>query len=290
MLNSRGGFESDLVVVRTGAQEFYLITGTAQAVHDLDWIRSQFLPHERAAVADVTEAWAVLGLMGPNSRAVLAQLTDADLSNEGFPYGTAKQVDIGPASVRAVRLTYVGELGWELHVPASQAVAALRRPAERGHRIQSAAGRALRDQLLADGKRLPRLGAELSPDDTPLEAGLGFAIVWEHDFLGRDALEKQRAAGVRRRLGLFVLDDPDAIAWGGEPILRDGATVGYTTSAAYGHTLGASVVMGYVNYREPLTNEFLRAGRHEINVSGERIPAALHLRARYDAERKRVLS
>ena len=122
MLNRRGGFESDMVVTRTGPQEFYLITGTAQAVHDRDWIESSLLPEEHVAVVDVTESWAVLGLMGPRSRELLAGLTDADLSNAAFPFATARRIDVGPASVWAVRVTYVGELGWELHVPASQAV------------------------------------------------------------------------------------------------------------------------------------------------------------------------
>jgi 4-methylaminobutanoate oxidase (formaldehyde-forming) len=290
MLNARGGFESDLVVTRTGDQEFYLVTGTAQAARDLNWIESQLLPDEHAAVVDVTESWAVLGLMGPRSRDVLSRLTDADLSNEAFPFATARRIDVGSASVRAIRMTYVGELGWELHVPSSQAVAlydALRN-AGRGFDLRMAGHYAINSLRLEKGYRA--WGAELSPDDTPLEAGLGFAIDWNHDFIGREALQKQRAAGVKRQLGLFVLEDPTAVAWGSEPIRRNGVTVGYTSSGAYGHTLLATVVMGYVNHNDGVTKEFLSSGRYEINIAGKNFAAKLHLRVPYDPERKRILS
>jgi 4-methylaminobutanoate oxidase (formaldehyde-forming) len=290
MLNARGGFESDLVVTRTGPQEFYLVTGTAQPAHDMHWIESQFMPDEHAAVVDITEAWAVLGLMGPRSREMLARLTDADLSNDAFPFSTARRIDVGPTSVRAIRMTYVGESGWELHVPVSQAVQlydALR-AAGREFGMQLAGHYAINSLRLEKGYRA--WGAELSPDDTPLEAGLSFAIDWNHDFIGRDALQRQRTVGCKRQLGLFVLTDPAAIAWGSEPILRDGVTVGYTTSGAFGHTLKATVVMGYVNHSEAVTNEFLASGRYEINVAGQKVPAKLYLRAPYDPDRKKILA
>jgi 4-methylaminobutanoate oxidase (formaldehyde-forming) len=290
MLNDRGRFESDLVVARVGPREFYLVTGTAQAARDLNWIELQILPDECATVTDVTESWVVLGLMGPRSRDLLAQLTDADVSNEAFPYSTVRQIDVGPASVRAMRVTYVGELGWELHVPASQATQLYDALCVAGREfdLQLAGHYAINSLRLEKGYRA--WGAELSPDDTPLEAGLGFAIDWDNDFIGREALCRQRAEGANRQLGLFVLNDPSAIAWGSEPILRDGATVGYATSGAFGHTLGASVVMGYVNHREPVTKDFLLAGRYEINIAGEKVSMKLHLRTPYDPDRRRILA
>ncbi len=133
-------------------------------------------------------------------------------------------------------------------------------------------------------------GAELSPDDTPLEAGLGFAIDWGKPFLGREALEKQKAAGLKRRLVIFVVEDPEPMLWGSEPILRDGLPVGYTTSGSYGHTVGGAIAMGYVNHSEPITTDFITAGRYAINISGRHYAAKAFLQAPYDPQRKRILA
>ena len=289
LFNHRGGFESDLTLVRLAADEFYIVSGTAQTVRDADWIRRNIGSVEHAELIDVTSAFGVLGVMGPRSRDLLARVTDSDLSNAGFPFGTARRIDLGPATVRAVRITYVGELGWELHVPMDQLALVYDQLTEAGKDLGLAdAGHYAVNSLRLE-KGFRAWGAELSPDDTPLEAGLGFAIDWNKPFVGREALLKQKAGGVRRRLAMFVLQDPDPVLWGGELIYRDGKPVGYTTSGSYGHSVGGAIAMGYVNHSTALSPDFIRAGRYEINANGARFPAAAHLRPPYDPERKRIL-
>lgn len=291
MFNRRGGFESDVAVLRTGPQEFTIIGSTGQTVRDQDWIRRHLAAHERVDLTDITEAYSVLGVMGPKSRALLSRLTDANLAHEAFPFGTARTLSLGFATVRAVRLTYVGELGWELHVPVSQAAPLYDALMEAGRDlgVVNAGHYAINSLRLEKGYRA--WGADISPDDTALEAGLGFAVSWDKpgSFLGRDALLAQREAGVQRRLVTFVLQDPGPVLWGGEPIHRGPEVVGYTTSGAYGHSVGGAVGMGYVRHPDGVTPEFILAGRYEIDVSGRRYPATPHLRAPYDPERTRIL-
>lgn len=290
MLNARGGFESDLTVVRLAHDRFYLVTGTTQGIRDIDWIRRNTQPGERLTLTDVSAGHAVLGLMGPQARTLLGRVTDADLSNEAFPFGTAQTVSVGHATARALRVTYVGELGWELHVPSDQAAAAFDALVAAGKDLGLAqAGHyAINSLRLEKGYRA--FGAELSPDETPLEAGLGFAVDWTKPFLGREALLRQREEGLRKRLGIFVLEDPAPVLWGSEPILRDGRRVGYTTSGSYGHTVGGGIGMGYVRDRDPITAGWLEAGRYAIVVHGDHIPARLHLRAPHDPSRTRILA
>lgn len=291
MLNARGGFESDLTVVRISAQEFYLITGTTQPRRDVDWIRRNLESAERVEVLDVTGAWGVLGVMGPRSRELLSRLTEADLTSKAFPFGTAQSISLGMATVRAVRLTYVGELGWELHVPVEQMVPAYRALLSAGADlgVTPAGHYAINSLRLEKGYRA--FGAELSPDETPLEAGLGFVVAWDKagGFLGREALLRQRAQGIRKRLALFALEDPEPVLWGSEPILRNGVTVGYTTSGSYGHTVGAAVAMGYVKCAEGATVEFVQQGRYTIRLNGRDLPARCSLKPWHDPERARIL-
>ncbi|HEX7652504.1 MAG TPA: aminomethyltransferase family protein, partial [Verrucomicrobiae bacterium] len=291
LFNRRGTFESDLAAVRTGREEFYLISGTSQTVRDLDWIRRNTAPDERVAVVDVTESQAVIGVMGPFARALLSRVSDADFSNKAFPFGTAQTVSIGTATVRAIRLTYVGELGWELHIPVSQAgmVYDILWTAGREFDAANAGHYAINSLRLEKGFRA--WGADISPDDTALEAGLGFALGWKKPmpFLGREALMHQKETGLRRQLVTFVLLDPEPVLWGSEPILRNGEPVGYTTSGSYGHTLGAAVGMGYVKNPHWVTPEYIMTGQYEINVSGKLVAATPYLKAPYDPERKRIL-
>lgn len=290
IFNERGGFESDLTVVRVAAEEYYLITGTAQPMRDVDWIQRHLRADEHVTVCDVTNSFGVLGVMGPDSRALLGRMTDEDVSNADFPFAMARQISVGRATVRAVRITYVGELGWELHVPIEQLALVFDALMEAGNDLGAAnAGHyAINSLRLEKGYRA--WGAELSPDDTPLEAGLAFAIDWNKEFIGRDALLKQKQAGLKRQLVTFVLQDPEPVLWGSELIYRDGRPVGYTTSGSYGHTLGGGVAMGYVNNPDGVNTSFIKSGSYEINVNGARIPATAHLRAPYDPERKRILA
>jgi 4-methylaminobutanoate oxidase (formaldehyde-forming) len=289
MFNERGGFESDLTVVRTGEDEFYLISGTAQTWRDLDWLRRGIQHQEHAEAVDVTNAFGVLGLMGPNSRALLSRVTDADLSNEAFPFATTREISLGLATVRAVRITYVGELGWELHVPSDQfsRVYDTLREAGKDLEVANAGHYAINSLRLEKGYRA--WGAELSPDDTPLEAGLAFAINWNKPFIGREALLKQKSAGLKRQLVIFVVENSEPVLWGSELIFRDGTPVGYTTSGSYGHTIGGAIGMGYINCNEGVSADFIKSGRYEININGIRHAARAHLRAPYDPERKRIL-
>ena len=210
MFNARGTFESDITVIRLAEDEFYLISGTSQTVRDMDWIRRNLKAGEQAVLTDVTEAYSVIGVMGPNSRALLSRVTDTDLSNLAFPFGTAQIVNIGKATVRAVRITYVGELGWELHVPVSQAVLVYESLLNAGKAFDVVdAGHYAINSLRLE-KAYRAWGADISPDDTALEAGLGFAIAWKKNapFLGKDALLEQKQAGLKRQLVTFFLQDP----------------------------------------------------------------------------------
>jgi 4-methylaminobutanoate oxidase (formaldehyde-forming) len=292
MFNERGTFESDITVIRLANDEFYLISGTSQTVRDMDWIRRNLRDGEQAQLTDVTEAHSVIGVMGPNSRALLARVTDTDLSNEAFPFGTSQILSIGMATARAVRITYVGELGWELHIPASQAVLVYESLINAGKSFGAVnAGHYAINSLRLE-KAYRAWGADISPDDTALEAGLGFAIAWKKSapFLGKGALLEQKQTGLKRQLVTFVLQDAGPVLWGSEPIYRNGEAVGYTTSGSYGHALSAAVGMGYVKSQDGVTAEFIRDGRYEINISGKRWPATPHLKAPYDPERTKILS
>ena len=291
MLNRKGGFESDLTVVRTGAESFLLVTGTTQGVRDRDWLCRHTPAGARVSVQDVTPQIGVLGVMGPNSRTLLSRLSSTDLSHAAYPFGTARRLELGPVTVRAVRITYVGELGWELQVPVEQMAVVYDLVKEAGAElgVVDAGHYAINSLRLEKGYRA--FGAELSPDETPLEAGLEFAVAWNKPggFLGREALLAQRENAARKRLALLTLDDSAPVLWGSEPVFRDGVAVGYTTSGAYGHSLGRSVAMAYVRHAGGVTAEFLAAGRYEILLNGVRRAATLHSRAPWDPDRHRIL-
>ena len=291
MLNERGGFESDLTVTRLGGDAYLIVTGSAQTTRDADWIRRHIPDGARATLTDVTGAYAVLGVMGPRARDLLARLTQADLSNEALPFATSREIWLERALVRASRITYVGELGWELYVPVEFAAGVY-------DALQAAGG----DLGLADAgyyaieslrveKAYRAWGRELTTDDTPLEAGLGFAVRFDKPvpFIGRDALLAQRDKPLEKRLVSFVLDDPEALPWGDEPIWCEGAIVGSTTSAAYGHTLGRAVAMGYVK-RPGVDAAYLATARFEIEIAGDRFTARGGLKAPYDPAGHRIKS
>jgi 4-methylaminobutanoate oxidase (formaldehyde-forming) len=290
MLNDRGGYESDLTVTRLAADRFFIVTGTAQATRDADWIRRHVGAGERALLTDVTSAYAVLSVMGPRARALLERVTDADLSAAAFPFGTMQEIGLGHGVVRAMRVTYVGELGWELYAPMESATAVydtvMAAGADLG--VADAGYYALESLRLEKGYRA--WGRDVSPDDTPLEAGLEFAVRLDKPggFVGREALLAQKARGIEKRLVVFTLADAAALPWGDEPILRDGGLVGWVTSAAFGHTLGRPVAMGYVRHAGRVDRGFIEAGRYEIEIAGERVAARAHLRAPYDPRNERV--
>lgn len=291
-LNERGGIEADLTVTREAEDRYLVVTAAATAVRDLAWLTRQIPAEARAVAVDVTSAQAVLSLMGPRSREILARLTDADLSNEAFPFGSSRVIELAYARVRASRITYVGELGWELYVPTEFAQslydALLAEGADLG--LAHAGYHALNSLRLEKGYR--HWGHDITDEDNPLEAGLGFAVAWNKPggFLGREALLRLReGGGPQRRLVLFALEAGEALLYHNEPIWRDGLLVGRITSGMFGHTIGKPLGLGYVTNPEgPADAAFVRAGRYEIEVAGERLPATASLRPLYDPEGLRV--
>jgi glycine cleavage system aminomethyltransferase T/glycine/D-amino acid oxidase-like deaminating enzyme len=292
LLNDRGGYEADLTLTRLAWNEYLIVTSSGQAVHDLDVIRRGIPAQLHAEVVDVTPSYAVFGVMGPQSRTLLQQLSHDDLGDEALPFGWSRLVDLAGVTVRATRLTYVGELGYELYVPTEMAVEAFERIEEAGaaHGLRLGGYYAIESLRLEKGYRA--WGRELTPDTTPVEAGLTFACKLKTDipFRGRAAVERHVAEGVTRRLASFVLTDPEPYAWGNELLLRDGEPVGFVSSAAFGHTLGATVLMGYVERKdgEPATAEWLNAGRYDVVIGGQAYAATMSLRPLYDPTNARL--
>ena len=256
----------------------------------LAWLRRNIPDDARVTVTDVTGGYAVLGLMGPNSRALLTEVSGADLSNEAFPFGTAREIEVGYAPVRALRVTYVGELGWEIHVPSEFAVGVFDTLMAKGE----AHGLKLAGMHVLDSCRIEKAyrhwGHDICDEDTPLEAGLGFVCRFDKNvpFIGRDALLRQKEAGVKKRLVQFALEDPEPLLYHNEPIYRDGEVVGYLTSGNYGNALGRAIGLGYIRNRDGVDPDFVNAGRYEIEVAGERMPATASLRPMYDPKSERV--
>jgi 4-methylaminobutanoate oxidase (formaldehyde-forming) len=293
MLNERGGIESDLTLTRIAADEYLIVTGTAQTTRDLSYIERAIPPAAHCMIIDVTSMYAVLALMGPRARELLGQLTDADLSNAAFPFATSQLIDLGYARVRATRLTYVGELGWELYVPVEQAVAVYESLQAAGAPLGlvDAGYYALESLRIEKGYRA--WGRELTPDYHSLEAGLAFAVKLDsgHPFRGREALLSQRREPLQRRLVIATLADPALTLWGGELILRDGEPVGHLSSAAYGHSLGSAVGMGYVKRDKGAADDaYINSGRYQIDIAGVLAEARIQLRAPFDPKGLRIRS
>jgi heterotetrameric sarcosine oxidase gamma subunit len=286
MLNERGTYESDVTVTRTGADEYFIVSSAATTERDRDHMRRNIPAGARASLVDVTSAYAVFGVMGPNSRDLLSALTAADLSDDAFPFGTSRQISLGYATVRATRITYVGELGWELYVPAEFAVGVYEDLMEAGERFGVGRGGYYTIESMRLEKGYRAFGRELTPSENPVEAGLLFACKLKTDieFLGRAAVEKAKAEGPRRKLVGFSVDAPEAMLWGGELVLRDGAVAGQVTSAAWGETVGGCVGLAYVRAADNsvIDADWVRAGDYQVNVGGERYPISVSLKPIYD--------
>ncbi len=291
MLNARGGYESDLTVTRLDQERFLMVTGSAEVNRDRDWITRNLGKDARVAVTDITNSLAVFSIMGPKSRELLSLLTPDDLSGEAFPFATSKEISLGEARVRATRLTYVGELGWELYVPVEFAAGVYDEIVAAGKDIGLVHAGYYALESLRLEKAYRAWGHELSPDVTPFEAGLSFAVDFDHgDFLGRNALLKIKGEPLTRRLVMFVLDDPEPVLWGGELILRDDMPVGELDSASYGHTLGGAVGLGYIHNQTGVDRASIESGTYEIDNAGTLISATCHLRTPYDPKSTRVRS
>ena len=296
LLNERGGYESDFTVTRMARDEFLIVTGSSQAVRDRDVLERSIGalpgPSARCEIVDVTSMFAVLAVTGPQSRALMRRVSPADFDNAAFPFGASREIELGHAVVRATRVTYVGELGWELYVPVEFAVGVYEalHDAGRGLGLRNAGYYAIESLRLEKGYRA--WGRELTQDVNPIEAGLGFAVkIDKEDFRGRAALLGIKSRGVQRRIVSLVVDAPQTNLWGSELILRNGASAGFVTSAAFGHTVGKPVALGLIaNPIGTADAAWIAGGSYEIDLAGERFVAEVGLQAPYDPRGVRVRS
>ncbi len=288
VLNEFGGFESDLTVTRFAEDAFFIVTALGTGVRDFDYIKRRIPEDARATITDVTHAYAMLAVMGPQSRDLLAKLTDADLSNEAFPFLTAQEIDVAYARPWAVRISYVGELGWELYIPSGFAAKVFDAIMQAGQEfnLRLVGMQAVNSLRVEAGLR--HWETEICPQDTPYEAGLGFGVKLDKgDFIGREALLKQKEGGLKRKLVMFTLDDPESLLYLNEPVYRNGEQVSQITSGAYGFKIGSAVGFGYLSNLDGVSDEWILDGKYEIMVEGQMIPATVHLRSPYDPMNER---
>jgi 4-methylaminobutanoate oxidase (formaldehyde-forming) len=287
LLNRRGGIEADLTVTRTGPDAFLIVTGTAVGNHDAAWLRKHLPDDGSVALRDITASRVCFGLWGPRARDILAPLTRDDVSNEGFPFLTAREITVGSVPLLALRVTYVGELGWELYAPTEygRALWSILWEAGREHGLVAAGYRAIDALRLEKGYRV--WSSDITPDETPYEAGLGFAVALdkEAEFIGRDALVAAKAVGPRKRLRCLVLDDPRSVCLGNEPVRVDGAVVGRVTSGGYGFAVERSIAYAYLP-----PDQAAIGTRGEVEVFGEWIGFEIAKEPLWDPEGARIRS
>ena len=288
MLNARGGIESDLTVTRLSETSFLAVVPAACLRRDIAWLRRQLRANEFTVITDVTSSEAVLALMGPKARDVIMQISPNDFSNEGFPFGTAQEIEIGMGIARAHRISYVGELGWELYVSSDQAAhvfeAILEAGADFGLKL---CGFHALDSCRIE-KAFRHFGYDITDEDHVLEAGLGFAVkTSKGEFIGRDAVRRKQEEGLERRLLQFRLRDPEPLLFHNEAIVRDGEIVSYITSGNYGHYLGSSIGLGYVPCRGESEEDLLESS-YEVEIAGERFSAEVSFRPMYDPKSERT--
>jgi 4-methylaminobutanoate oxidase (formaldehyde-forming) len=292
-LNERGMIEADLTVTRLAEDSYLVVLSPAILTHVETWLKRHIPPDAHVFITDVTSGYNIINVQGPKSRQLLSGLTNADMSNEAFPFRTLQEIDMGYALVKALRLSYVGELGWELYVPTEFTLHVYDMLVEAGEAVGlKHAGLNTLDTLRLE-KGYRDYGNDIDNMDTPLEVGLGFFVDFDKPggFMGRDALLRQKEGGILElRLVQFLIEDPEPLLHGGETIIRDGKRVGYIRAGGYGHTLGGSVGLGGVENEEGVTVDFVKGGSYEIEVASVRYPARASLRPMYDPKNKRVRS
>ena len=280
MLNDRGGIECDLTVARVANNEYYIVTGTGFATHDFDWITRNIPAGLNCQLFDITSSNAVLSLMGPTARDILQLVTNDDVSNTSFKFGTVKTISIAGCPVQAMRVTYVGELGWELHLPVEYATAVYQvvMIAGKHHGLINAGYRAIESCRLEMGYRA--WGSDLGPDHTPYEAGLGWAVkmATNQPFKGRQAMALQKQNGVKKMLAGFTVNDPDVVLLGRETIYRNGIRVGWLSSGGFGYTVKQSIGYGYIRDPKGVDKDYIEAGDYELEVAAVRMPCKVHLK------------
>ena len=288
-LNDRGGIEADLTVTRLDGDIFWVVTSAASQTRDWAWLRRGCREHD-VRISDITDDWSVLGVMGPNSRALLQSLTETDLSKDAFEFGAMKSLVIADVTCRALRMSYVGELGWELYVPVAQTEAVYSAVTEGGepHGLRHAGFHAMNSLRLEAGYR--HWGHDISDEDTPLEAGLGFAVAWEKPggFTGREALLSQKGGPKPKRLIQFRIEDADLISYHDDPIFRDDIYVGRTTGGMWSHVEDRCLTMAYLSNPEGVTQQWLDNGEWEIEIGTRRRRVTPSIRSFYDPTNQRV--
>jgi 4-methylaminobutanoate oxidase (formaldehyde-forming) len=293
ILNEQGTIETDLTVTRLAEDRYLVVVTDSLNTHIKTWLQRHTPSEAHAFVTDMTSAYTLLNLQGPKARQLLSQVTHADISNEAFPYLTMQEIDVGYANVLALRITYLGELGWELYIPSEFAVHVFDTLVEAGKGVGlKHAGLQVLETLRIE-KAYRSYGYDIDNTDTPLEVGLGFTVDFDKPggFIGREALLKHKEAGpLKYRLVQFLLEDQEPLLYGGEPVFRDGEVAGYLSAGAYGHTLGAAVGLGHVENEAGVSVDYVNSGAYEIQIAGVRYPAKASLRPMYDPENKRVRS
>ena len=289
-LNERGGIEADLTVTRLDEASFLIVTAAATEVRDFHWLKGQTPADAHCVLTNLTSGLSVISLMGPKARALLQSLTPADLSNEAFRFATSREIELGHALVRASRITYVGELGWELYIPTEFTVGVYDEIVAAGDAFGLVhAGYHALDSLRIE-KAYRHWGHDITDEDSPLEAGLNFTLKFDKPggFIGREALLRQRERGLAKRLVQFKLRDPEPLLHHNEPIWCDDQIAGYIRSGNYGHTLGAAIGLGYVTGPLAANPSEIENAAFEIEVAGVRIPAQASLTPLYDPQNRCV--
>jgi 4-methylaminobutanoate oxidase (formaldehyde-forming) len=292
-LNERGGIEADVTVTRLSPTAFLVMTIATSQTRDFSWLKRHIPDSVHAIAVDISSSLAMLAVMGPRSRPLLAALSKEDLSSGGFPFATSREIEIGYARVRASRITFVGELGWELYIPAEFAAHVFECILERGPEFGLRHGGFFAINSLRMEKGYRHWGHDIGEEDTPLEARLGFAVRYDkpNGFIGRDALLRAKELGVPHKRLVHVRLDGMANApllYHEEPILRDGKIVGSISSGAFGHRVGASLGMGYVHCPDGVTQDFLNTGTFEVEVACERYSAGVQFQPFYDPGNERI--
>lgn len=290
-LNEGGTIEAMMTVFRIGVDSFMLLTSDAHHSHVYTWLKRRMPADALVVVTDVTSGYAMLSVQGPRSRELLSSVTDADVSKQTFPFGVGKEIDLECGRGLALRQSWVGELGWHLLVPCGFAQHVYDALIEAGQpqNLKHAGAQTLNS--LRVEKAHPEYGADVNGENTPLEAGLGSLVDCNKaiGFVGEEAfLRQNESRSLRRCLVQFLLQDPDPLLYHGDIILMDGTPVGYLRSSGYGHTLGGSVGLGYVQNPEGVTAEMIRKGAFEIEVAGARVPAVASLQPLYDPDNEKV--
>ena len=290
-LNERGGIEADLTVTRLASDEFWVVTSAASQTRDWAWLR-RACRGRSVEISDITDDWSVLGVMGPRSRDLLQTISNLDLSNESFPFGSMNLINIGGVPCNALRMSYVGELGWELYVPANQATSVYDEIIANGDSfgLRHAGFHAMNSLRLEAGYR--HWGHDISDEDTPLEAGLGFAVAWQKPggFIGREALIAQKEQPRAKRLIQLRIEDPELVSYHDDPVFRDGIYVGRTTGGMWSHTQDRCLSMAYLNNPSGVDQAWLDSGDWQIEIGTRRRAVTPSIRSFYDPTNKRVRS